>query len=102
MLVLNRGVDEKINIGDSIVVTILGIDGDRVKIGIQAPQDVKILRGEIYLAVKDQIKIQEDMAQNSKENEAFDALRKILVEEAVKEVSSEQAELQKVDDQVTL
>jgi carbon storage regulator len=102
MLVLNRGVDEKINIGDSIVVTILGIDGDRVKIGIQAPQDVKILRGEIYLAVKDQIKIQEDMAQNSKENEAFDALRKILVEEAVKEVSPEQAELQKVDDQVTL
>lgn len=52
MLVLGRKCNESIIIGEDITVTILGVDGDRVKIGIQAPSDVSILRQELYETVK--------------------------------------------------
>ncbi len=47
MLVLNRKEEERILIGDSVVVTIIRVAGDRVKIGIEAPQDVRVIRGEL-------------------------------------------------------
>lgn len=59
MLVISRKVDESVLLGDKIVITVLSIEGDRVKIGINAPRDTIILRQEIYQAVQDQVKIQE-------------------------------------------
>jgi carbon storage regulator len=47
MLVLSRSESERIRVGDSIVVTVLRVAGDRVKLGIQAPDDVVILREEL-------------------------------------------------------
>ena len=47
MLVLTRKVDEKILIGDDIVVTIVKLDSNRIRIGIDAPKNVHILRGEL-------------------------------------------------------
>ncbi|TWT98423.1 carbon storage regulator [Stieleria varia] len=47
MLVLSRKLDEKIMIGDDIVLTLVKIDSNRVRIGISAPKDVHILRGEL-------------------------------------------------------
>ncbi len=47
MLVLTRKVEQSLIIGGNIVVKILGVERDRVKIGIEAPDDVKILREEI-------------------------------------------------------
>ncbi|WP_368654414.1 carbon storage regulator CsrA [Ornithinibacillus sp. 4-3] len=48
MLVLTRKKGEAIQIGDQIEVKILSIDGDQIKIGINAPQAVEIFRKEIY------------------------------------------------------
>lgn len=81
MLVLTRRVDESIAIGDSITVTVLAVDGDRVKLGITAPREVLILRQEVAEAVKEQAHLQELLA-SGPEPESFEALRKLLAEES--------------------
>ncbi len=82
MLILTRHVDEGIAIGDSIVVTVLGIEGDRVKIGISAPREVNILRMEVYQAIQAQAAIQAQLASAPAEPESFDKLRKLLEEDS--------------------
>ena len=47
MLVLSRKESEKIILGDEIVLTIVRVSGDRVRLGIQAPKDMLILRHEL-------------------------------------------------------
>ena len=47
MLVLSRKESEKIMLGDSIVLTIVRVSGDRVRVGIEAPSDILILRKEL-------------------------------------------------------
>jgi carbon storage regulator len=47
MLVLSRKERERIRLGDSIVVTIVRVSGDKVRIGIEAPPDVLVLRDEL-------------------------------------------------------
>jgi carbon storage regulator len=52
MLVLSRHRDESIMIGDEIVITIVDIRGDKVRLGIDAPQDVPVHRQEVYEAIQ--------------------------------------------------
>jgi carbon storage regulator len=52
MLVLSRHRDESIMIGDDVVVTIVDIRGDKVRLGINAPQDIPVHRREVYDAIK--------------------------------------------------
>jgi carbon storage regulator CsrA len=47
MLVLTRKLQERICIGDNITVTILRVKGQQVRIGIEAPRDVRVIRGEL-------------------------------------------------------
>jgi carbon storage regulator CsrA len=47
MLVLTRKQKESIKIGDSIVVTILRVQGQSVRVGIEAPREVRVVRGEL-------------------------------------------------------
>jgi len=47
MLVLSRKQAERIRLGDSIVVTIVRVSGDKVRLGIEAPPDVIVLRDEL-------------------------------------------------------
>ena len=50
MLILSRKTDQAIKIGDDI--TIIDIHGDQVKIGVDAPRDVKVFRQEVFNAIK--------------------------------------------------
>ncbi len=52
MLILTRRVGEKLMIGDDISVTVLGVKGNQVRIGVHAPNDVGIHREEIYARVR--------------------------------------------------
>lgn len=52
MLVLTRKPNQQIYIGDNIVINIAGVQGDNVRIAIDAPGDMKIYRGEIYTAIR--------------------------------------------------
>ena len=52
MLVLSRHRDESIMIGDDVVVTIVDIRGDKVRLGIDAPQDIPVHRQEVYDAIQ--------------------------------------------------
>ncbi len=47
MLVLSRKTQERIQIGDNVVVTVLRVKGNMVRIGIEAPKDVRVMRGEL-------------------------------------------------------
>ncbi len=47
MLVLSRKEAERIRLGDSIVITVVRIGGDKVRLGIQAPKDMLVLRDEL-------------------------------------------------------
>lgn len=48
MLILTRRADERIFIGDDITLCVLDIEGNRVRLGLEAPKDVAILREEIH------------------------------------------------------
>ena len=52
MLVLSRKESQRIRLGDAIVVTIVKISGDKVRIGIEAPTDVLVLRDELEARVR--------------------------------------------------
>ncbi len=54
MLVLTRRPHQQIMIGDDIVVNVVEVNGENVRIAIEAPKDVKIFRGEIYKAIQDE------------------------------------------------
>ena len=62
MLILTRRVGEKLIIGEEISVTILGVKGNQVRIGVHAPDNVEIHREEIY----DRIRMEREEANGTK------------------------------------
>jgi len=52
MLILTRRVGETLMIGDEVTVTVLGVKGNQVRIGVNAPRDVTVHREEIYERIK--------------------------------------------------
>jgi carbon storage regulator len=56
MLVLTRKPRQQIMIGDNVTINIVEVQGDNVRIAIDAPREIKIYRGEIYRAIQDENK----------------------------------------------
>lgn len=61
MLILTRRVGETLMIGDDVTVTVLGIKGNQVRLGVNAPKDVEVHREEIYQ------RIQKEKSENREE-----------------------------------
>jgi carbon storage regulator len=83
MLVLTRRSEESIIIGGNIVVTVLSVDGEKVKLGIQAPREVSILRKELVDVIHQQNQLAKKLA-SIPEPPAFQGLRDMLAGDAGK------------------
>ncbi len=77
MLVLSRKVDQKLFIGDNIEITIVSVSGDTVRIGIEAPKDIKILRSEVYEEIQQQ-NIEAVSSSQAENTETKEKLKKLL------------------------
>ena len=69
MLILTRRVGESLRIGDEVSVTVLGIKGSQVRIGVNAPESVSGHREEVYARINEESsKNSDDSAKNSNKN----------------------------------
>jgi carbon storage regulator len=54
VLILTRRVDETLMIGDDVTVTVLGVKGNQVRLGVNAPREVAVHREEIFVRIQDE------------------------------------------------
>lgn len=54
MLILTRRISESVIVGDNVKITVLGVKGNQVRLGIDAPRDVAVHREEIYNRIQDE------------------------------------------------
>ena len=65
MLILTRRVGETVVIGNNVTVTVLGVKGNQVRLGVKAPKDISVHREEIFERIQAEQKEQPPMAANS-------------------------------------
>lgn len=62
MLILTRRVGETLMVGDEVTVTVLGVKGNQVRIGVNAPKDVAVHREEIYQRIQQEKPVDDTVA----------------------------------------
>ncbi|MGG0814093.1 carbon storage regulator CsrA [Paenibacillus alvei] len=75
MLVLTRAKGQKIMIGQNIVLTVVEVNGDQVRLGIDAPSDISVYREEIFQSIKEQNEI---AAKSDLSKEQLEVLKMML------------------------
>jgi carbon storage regulator len=91
VLVLSRKLNESLVIGENIVVTILSIDREQVKLGIEAPREIPVIRHELFIAVKEQ-SIIEDQLSREPAASSLEKLREVMVQLAAADEANGQIE----------
>jgi carbon storage regulator len=84
VLVLSRKQNQSLVIGDNIVITILSIDRDQIRLGIEAPREISIMRQELFQAVKEQELIEKALTEKPAVTSLED-LRKFLADQVSEE-----------------
>lgn len=86
MLILSRKIDEKIKIGEDITITLIDVHGDQVKIGVEAPKNVKVFRQEVFDAIQKENKAAVAASEQTTSKSAIDAvsaLSKLLKKQTI-------------------
>ena len=69
MLILTRRVGESLRIGDDVSVTVLGIKGSQVRIGVNAPKTISVHREEVYDRINDEKAAKKDFDEDNKNSD---------------------------------
>jgi carbon storage regulator len=75
MLILSRRPGERLTIGDNITVTVVSINGNQIRLGIDAPREVRVLSDEIYKAIRNENQAAANSDQQKRRME--DALKRL-------------------------